>query len=78
VYDRLVVNADASKNVHVRCWLEFGPIRFAVSDGQLHLLHSHDPRLDCGGAAFDGALIKLARLVRKHYGDIKTPKWICS
>lgn len=71
VDDSKCVNSDKSKNKHIRCWLEFGTMKQAVSDGVLHIQHGHDPRLDCGGATFDEALMKLARLVKKHYGDYK-------
>ena len=64
-----VVNTDAGKNTFNECWLEFGPIKQTVSDGQLKLEHYHDTNLDCGAPTFDEALVKLARLVLKHYGD---------
>ena len=70
------VNDDRSLNKFVEVWLEFGPIKQVVSDGHLHLQHSHDINLDCGAPTFDEALIKLARLVQRHYGNIKTPKWM--
>ena len=65
------VNEDRSKNVFVECWLEFGPIKQVVEDGRLVLRHFHDVDLDCGAPTFDEALVKLARLVKKHYGDYK-------
>jgi hypothetical protein len=71
-----LVDDDKKKNVFTECWLEFGPVRQVVSaGGKLHLEHSHDPRLDTGGATFDQALVKLARLVKRHYGDVKIP-WL--
>jgi len=75
VDERKRVNRNPAKNVFPECWLEFGPIRQAVSDGRLHLMHYHDIDLDCGAPSFDDALVKLAKLVRKHYGDIKAPTW---
>jgi len=69
VDSRRKVNDDPAKNVCTECWLEFGPIRYEVLDGELSLQHYHDIRLDCGAPTFDEALVKLARLVRKHYGD---------
>lgn len=71
VDERGRVNDDHEKNKFSSCWLEFGPIRQVVSNGQLHVEHSHDIDLDCGGETFDKALIKLARLVRKHYGEYR-------
>jgi hypothetical protein len=70
------INDDHIKNIHTECWLEFGEMKQTVSDGCLHVAHFHDPRLDCGAPTFDEAIVKLARLVRKHYGDFKRPKWI--
>lgn len=68
------VNKDASKNKFIECWLELGPVEYVVSDGHLHLQYSHDINLDCGAATFDEALVKLAKLVRRHYGDYRRPK----
>jgi len=45
VDDRGMVNEDHSRNKVPRCWLEFGPVKQAVSDGVLHVQHSHDIRL---------------------------------
>lgn len=70
------VNDDPKKNVHRECWLEFGRVEYVVSDGRCDRLHYHDPDLDCGAPTFDAALVKLARLVRKHYGDYKAPAWM--
>lgn len=67
------INDDHTKNTFVECSLELGPIKYVVWDGTLHLERSYDPRLDCGAPTFDQALIRLAHLVRKHYGEIKTP-----
>lgn len=30
---------------------------------------SHDTRLDCGGATYEEAIVKMAALVLEHYGD---------
>jgi hypothetical protein len=76
VDERRRVNDDPAKNTFAECWLEFGQVKYAVSDGHLDLMHYHDPRLDCGAPTFDQAIVKLARLVRKHYGDYKAPKWM--
>ena len=74
--DRGRVNKDSEKNVNVECWLEFGKITYVVRDGRLACEHGHDIRLDVGAPTFDQALIKLARRVRRIYGDIPTPKWM--
>lgn len=70
------VNDNNKLNKCTECWLEFGQVKQAVSDGKLHRQCFHDLKLDCGAPTFDQAIVRLARLVRKHYGDIKTPKWI--
>lgn len=63
------VDDDPSKNVLTEVWLEFGPIVHYLHDGQYQLAGTHDIKLDCGGPTFDAALVKLARLVKRHYGD---------
>jgi hypothetical protein len=74
------VDKDMSKNKYVEVWLEFGPIYYGFAysggtepmaewDDTTMLLHSHDPNLDTGAPTFDEALVKLAKLVLKHYGD---------
>lgn len=68
------VDDDATKNTNVECWLEFGPLKQQVSDGNLDMAHFHDIDLDCGAPTFDEALIKLARLVKRHYGDYRRQK----
>ena len=39
-------------------------------------MNYHDTKLDCGAPTFDEALVKLARLVKRHYGDFNPPKWL--
>jgi hypothetical protein len=74
------VDNDKSKNIHVECWLEFGPMCYGYAysgtdtpagdwDDTTTLIHGHDTRLDTGGVTFDEALIRLAKLVLKFYGD---------
>ena len=72
------VNKDHSKNKHIECWLEFGPVEYGYMGGgqydwdtETGEMFYHDWRLDCGGPTFDAALIRLARLVRRVYGDYK-------
>lgn len=38
-------------------------------DLYVDITHSHDYHLDCGAPTYDEALVKLANLVLKHYGD---------
>lgn len=73
------VNDDGAKNIHTECWLEFGPVEYGYCsnypdpktgwDMETFKHNFHDWKLDCGGSNFDVALVRLAKLVRKHYGD---------
>lgn len=78
--DRGRVDDDPKKNKFVECWLEFGPLEYGYAysgsgtpladyDDTTMLHHYHDIDLDTGGPTFDIALVRLARLVRKKYGD---------
>lgn len=77
------INKDESQNQFTACWLEFGQVVYAHhGDGEkwrgterAYKMHYHDIDLDCGGATFDAALIKLAKLVMKKYGDFPAEKW---
>jgi hypothetical protein len=76
------VNDDKTKNVNIEVWLEFGPLRYAYSTdwewkedhARDYRQHVHDYRLNTGGPTFDAALVSLARLVLKFYGDYKEKK----
>lgn len=69
----------ADRNTHTEVWLECGPYVEPDEEGIKsgfygeHWINygipSHDINLDCGGDTFESAVIKLAELVRKHYGD---------
>ncbi len=74
------VDVDPEKNLYVECWLEFGPIEYNYAysgtkkpmgdwDTKTMLQTTHDIRLDTGAPTFDEALVKLAKLVKKYYGD---------
>jgi len=74
------VDDDKSKNQHIECWLEFGPLEYGFVygggkepvgdwDTETMLHHCHDPRLDTGGSTFDEGLIRLAKNVLKYYGN---------
>lgn len=71
VNDQGRVDDDRKKNVHVEVWLEFGSNVHYLQDGQYQLIGEHDPDLDCGAPTFDEALVMLARLVQKFYGDYR-------
>jgi hypothetical protein len=76
------VDDDGSKNKFVEVWLEFGPLGYGYAysggekpmadwDTETTMHHYHDVDLDTGGTTFDDGLVRLARNVRKHYGDYK-------
>ena len=80
------IDDDKSKNTATRIWLECGQVEdpmsekddlqreFACGQGSDSLEYgilSHDIRLDCGAKTFEKAIIKLAKLVKKHYGEGK-------
>jgi hypothetical protein len=76
------VDDDKTKNKHIECWLEFGSLIYDYSADwewqedhkREYLQHVHDPELDTGGRTFDEALVNLAKLVLKFYGDYKDKK----
>lgn len=47
--------------------MECGPVE--VDNG--HVVPTHDMALDCGAPTFEEAVIKLANLVQKEYGNGK-------
>lgn len=56
------------------CWLEFGPMEWGYASewhDSTERMNFHAVELDCGAPTFDEALVKLARLVKKHYGDYR-------
>lgn len=60
------------RNTATRVWLEHGPFQVIPAEeagGVEWRGCSHDIKLDCGGTTFEEAIIKLANLVHKHYGD---------
>jgi hypothetical protein len=80
------VEDDASRNTAVECWLEFGPLEYGYAssggkepsadwDTETMRQHYHDVDLDTGGATFDEALVRLAKLVKKKYGDYEEKDW---
>ena len=62
------VTNDPKKNTMVEIWLECGPLDEEWSKKCKQPIFCHDTDLDCGAATFEEAIIKLARLVKKHYG----------
>lgn len=71
------VDDDSSKNKHIECWLEFGTVEYEYLYGTVNAdwndatgeMNYHDWRCDTGGPTYDVALVNLARLARKFYGD---------
>lgn len=65
------IEDDQALNTATRVWLEHGP--FGITTVEEHGIAgaacSHDLDLDCGGTTFEEAIIELAALVLKHYGD---------
>ena len=55
-------------NTEVEIWLECGPMEKIKILGNNKFLPSHDIELDCGASTFEEAIIKLAKLIKKHYG----------
>ncbi len=56
---------DASRNTLINYWLESGP----WEKQEKEMVPTHDIRLDCGADTFEQAIIKIARLTKKHYGS---------
>ena len=62
------VDEDETKNTKLQIWLEHGPYE-KIPDLNNEEQPSHDRKLDCGADTFEEAIIKLAELVKKHYGS---------
>ena len=61
------IDVNDNLNTQVEIWLECGELE-KLPHGWFG---SHDVDLDCGGETFEEAIIKLSKLVKKHYGDGK-------
>jgi len=75
------INKDLSLNNTIEVWLEFGPYQWLAEESAEFgwpvsgcITSLHDIDLDCGGPTFDDALIILARLIKKKYGDYTESK----
>ena len=55
------IDDDDTLNTETNVWLECGKYSKYIP--------YHDFELDCGGVTFEEAIIKLANLVKKYYGD---------
>lgn len=56
-----IIEDDTSLNTETNVWLECG--KYSA------YMRWHDIELDCGGQIFEEAIIELANLVKKNYGD---------
>jgi len=73
-------NDDRALNLFPEVWLETGPMEWGYAtpwDTETSRIPYHDTDLDCTGPTFDQALIALARLALKKYGDYKKDGGIC-
>ena len=61
------IEDDKSRNTKTEIWFECG--QFVSSTNIMGKIREHDIRLDCGGDTFEEAIIELANLVKKYYGD---------
>jgi hypothetical protein len=62
------IEDDPALNTKTQIWLEFGGMD---EDEYFGVIPCHDIDLDCGGDTFEEAIIKLANLVLKKYGNYK-------
>lgn len=56
------ISDNTDENISTRVWLECGPYIGEKA-------RAHDIELDCGAKTFEKAIKKLAKLVKKVYGD---------
>lgn len=61
------IDDNQTLNSETNVWLECGDYEY--DDIAKDLMPTHDIRLDCGAKTFEQAIIKLANLVRKCYGE---------
>lgn len=75
VDNKHIRNENEKLNVNIECWLEFGELKW--HENYEHYMPIdypkmetyHNVELDCGAPTFDDALIKLANIVLKKFGD---------
>lgn len=61
------IDNDPSLNVKTKVWLEYGPAHYCEHSNRW--TSSHDYALDSGGDTFEQAVIEMANLIIKNYGD---------
>jgi len=70
--DTLEIDDDKTKNTKVQVWLECGGPVIDEEDGTCLFGETyHDWKLDTGADTFEQAIINLAELVKKEYGEYK-------
>lgn len=70
---------DGTPGAVTRVWLEAGPWSKLPDEcgekpGTYDEVCGHDIKLDCGGATYEEAIVKMANLVLEHYGDYERDK----
>ena len=68
--ETMSIDDDETKNTKVQIWLEHGPYEEVKS--MMANIPTHDIDLDCGADTFESAIIELARLIKKKYGDYES------
>jgi len=63
------IDDDDSKNTSTRVWLECGIPVYCIDMYHKCWIHTHNIALDCGGSSFEEAILELAPLVYKAYGN---------
>lgn len=63
------IDDDESLNTETNVWLEF--CNKTLESSGKYFVSTHWTELDCGAETFEKAIIKMAILVYKHYGDGK-------
>ena len=63
------IEDDETLNTETAVWLEFVNDTFDKWNPHLGWVSTHWTELDCGAETFEKAIIKMADLVYKHYGE---------
>lgn len=71
--ETMSIDDDDSKNTKVQIWLEHGPHE-KIKSFMDQNVPTHDIDLDCGADTFESAIIELAKLIKKKYGDYEPQK----
>ncbi len=63
------IEDDEALNIETRVWLEWGPMEYVTDFDKPFWCGTHDVKLDCGGGTYEEAIIEMAKLVEKYYGN---------